>query len=453
MKFTVTVVENDESATIMVDDATVLQADIKASNGIIHAIDRVLIPEGLELPYKSQKNATDADGNSTDSSLLEVARSIEELSIYVDSTGVVPLFQEVLESVNPLTIFPFTNDAYGAFVGEELQFASALTNDAYHRHVQELLGYHVGPQEKLMAEQLTRKDQIIMYNGLAIEIVRDDDKLCLVDEIGQSSCVLPQLSDLEAANGVAHALDRILRPLWSTQSLIEVMTESSDGSFSTLLQLLRTTGMSQTLVGFGDMGAGYTLFAPNDSAFDQIFANIDPDSLSIDELTTILLNHVVEGAVSADALSEKNEIVMMGGATFSIRSDIGLPGNGTQRDLGVFTGLSIGGVNIVSIDTLAKNGIVHVVDFVLIPEESNGGNNSTTIPDDTNPNNSTTIPDAPAEELENRLIDIAAGISSLEVLSVEGSPQASSLRKLIDDALALLLENGVSISDLEALQR
>ena len=132
------------------------------------------------------------------------------------------------------------------------------------------------------------------------------------------------------------------------------------------------------------------------------------------------------------------------------------------------TTIMIDDANVLQADMKASNGIIHAIDRVLIPEglelpyksqknataaESNGGNNSTTIPDDTNPNNSTTIPDAPAEELENRLFDIAAGISSLEVLSVEGSPQASSLRKLIDDALALLLENGVSISDLEALQR
>ena len=63
MQFTATVVENVEITAIMIEEATLLQANMKANNGIIHVIDRVLIPEGLELPYKNPRN--DNDGIST----------------------------------------------------------------------------------------------------------------------------------------------------------------------------------------------------------------------------------------------------------------------------------------------------------------------------------------------------------------------------------------------------
>lgn len=130
-------------------------------------------------------------------------------------------------------------------------------------------------------------------------------------------------------------------------TVIEVAED--DGNFTTLVNALEETGLDDTLEGDGP----FTVFAPTDDAFarlpDGVLASLDADTLS-----TILTYHVVADSVLAA------DVVELDSATTVEGSDIGIQ---------VFDGTVLldGTVQIVTTDIQADNGVIHVVDAVLLP--------------------------------------------------------------------------------------
>jgi len=130
-------------------------------------------------------------------------------------------------------------------------------------------------------------------------------------------------------------------------NIIEVAVEN--GSFSTLATALTEAGLIETLQGNGP----FTVFAPNDDAF----AKIDGDTLKAvladkEKLTAILTYHVVAGKhLAADVVAMESVTTLQGG-TLAITTE---------------GGAKIGGAIIIATDVLADNGVIHVIDTVLMP--------------------------------------------------------------------------------------
>lgn len=141
------------------------------------------------------------------------------------------------------------------------------------------------------------------------------------------------------------------------------------GTFTTLLQLLDVADLAST---FADPNAGpFTLFAPTDDAFVALGMSIEEMSSDLELLTSILTYHVSEGLIPASFLTTLPEIST-------------LQGEFIQVDNG---GTSLNGDTLITVkDLLASNGIVHVIDQVLMPPSlgigdpgtPNGDVNSTT---------------------------------------------------------------------------
>jgi len=132
--------------------------------------------------------------------------------------------------------------------------------------------------------------------------------------------------------------------------IIEVAVRS--GQFSTLVAALTVAGLTEALEGKGP----FTVFAPTDSAFAEL-PNGTLHSLLSDRvrLAAVLLHHVVPGKLMA------SDILAAGGATVDTLN--ALPLNLTVRDGKVY----VNGVHVVNADVSASNGVIHVVDEVLIP--------------------------------------------------------------------------------------
>ena len=129
-------------------------------------------------------------------------------------------------------------------------------------------------------------------------------------------------------------------------SIIE--TARNAGSFDILLAALDAAGLTDTLEGHDT----FTVFAPTDEAFKALPRGTVENLLkpeNKDQLIAILTYHVVEGRITSDDLLE----------TTSART-----ANGTRLPIG----LSIGPANVVKTDIRARNGIIHVIDAVLLPE-------------------------------------------------------------------------------------
>lgn len=154
-------------------------------------------------------------------------------------------------------------------------------------------------------------------------------------------------ADVDASNGVIHLIDAVLVPE-EEADLVDVAVEAG---FSTLVTAVQEAGLEQTLRGEGP----FTVFAPTNEAFDDLPDGVLEDLLDDPEaLATILTYHVVAGQVLAADLQDGAQVTTVEGRTLAVS----LTGGAQVND-----------ANITSVDILASNGVVHVIDAVLIPED------------------------------------------------------------------------------------
>lgn len=121
----------------------------------------------------------------------------------------------------------------------------------------------------------------------------------------------------------------------------------ANGSFKTLVAAVQAAGLVDTLKGEGP----FTVFAPTDEAFAKLPAGTVENLLkpeNKDQLIAILTYHVVPGKVMAGDL-----LSMMSAPTV----------NGKKAPIG----LTIGGANVIAADVAASNGVIHVIDTVILP--------------------------------------------------------------------------------------
>ena len=137
----------------------------------------------------------------------------------------------------------------------------------------------------------------------------------------------------------------------SMKNIVEIAIEA--GTFNTLVAAVKAAGLAETLMGPGP----FTVFAPSDAAFAKLPAGT-VESLLADKakLTSILTYHVVSGKVMA------GDIVKANGATPTTVN--GLPLNVVVRGGKVY----VNGAHVVTADIVASNGVIHVIDAVLLPK-------------------------------------------------------------------------------------
>ncbi|WP_201588060.1 fasciclin domain-containing protein [Psychrobacter jeotgali] len=141
----------------------------------------------------------------------------------------------------------------------------------------------------------------------------------------------------------------------ATQNITEMAASNPD--LSTLVAALQAAGLDQTLATDGQ----FTVFAPNNAAFEDLLATlgVTQEELLADKdlLTSVLTYHVVpDTTVMAADIPYGNDITTVNGAAFNI------------SDANVITGANGGTANITAPDMVATNGVVHVIDTVLLPQ-------------------------------------------------------------------------------------
>jgi uncharacterized surface protein with fasciclin (FAS1) repeats len=132
---------------------------------------------------------------------------------------------------------------------------------------------------------------------------------------------------------------------------------AADGRFTTLVTALDAAGLVETLSGEGS----FTVFAPTDDAFAALpEGTIETLLADIETLTNILLYHVVDGKVmAADAVGlVGQEVLTLSGATFTVSSEM--------------DSLYINDAKVIITDIEASNGVIHVIDTVLLPPADEG---------------------------------------------------------------------------------
>ena len=301
-----------EDGMVRIDDSEVLITDIEGSNGVIHVIDSVLLPESR--------------------SIVDIAVEDGRFTTLVAALQAAGL-DSVLAGEGPFTVFAPTDDAFAALPEGTVE---ALLADI--PQLTDILLYHV-VDGKVMASDVAELDSAQSLLGQYLMVAASADGV----SIDESQVIL---TDIEAANGVIHVIDSVLLP--ESRSIVDLAVE--DGRFSTLVAALQAAGLAETLDGDG----AFTVFAPTDDAFAALPAGTVAALLAdIPQLTDILLYHVVDGRVmSTDVLGMGMADSLQGQSL-----DFMFDGNAVQ----------IGDATIIITDIQGSNGVIHVIDAVLIP--------------------------------------------------------------------------------------
>ncbi len=143
-----------------------------------------------------------------------------------------------------------------------------------------------------------------------------------------------------------------LRPAQAADTKDIVDTAVAAGSFGTLAAALKAAGLIDALKAAGP----YTVFAPTDAAFARLPAGTLDNLLkpeNKEQLKGILLYHVVSGKIMAADIKGAAKPKTLEGATLDVKATAG--------------GVSVNGAKVTAADITASNGIIHVIDAVLLP--------------------------------------------------------------------------------------
>ncbi len=308
---------------VMVNDATVTLADVGTSNGVIHVIDKVLSP-------------TDSPNN--------IPRTAQCTGIH-DSLVAAVVQAELLETLQgdgPFTLFAPTDQAF-ADAGIDLAALDTVEGKAA---LTDILLYHVVSGE-VPSSAVTECMTTTAVNGQTLAFTVGDGVM-----VNDATVTL---ADVGTSNGVIHVIDKVLSPTDAPNNIPR--TAQCTGIHDSLVAAVIQAELLETLQGEGP----FTLFAPTDQAFAD--AGIDLATLNTPEgkaiLSDILLHHVYMGSLSSTEITEGMQLEMA---------------NGDNTTLSLMTGIN--GANITLADVMASNGIIHVIDQVLIPPAEEDENTS-----------------------------------------------------------------------------
>ena len=287
---------------------------------------------------------TDTTNDIIDEGLNDIVGTADDAGVFetllaaAEEAGLV----DALKAEGPLTVFAPNDKAFEDFLNAMEMEASELLADPRLANV---LKYHVVPG-KVMSSDLS--------DGMQAETLLSPQQITI--SIGEGAFLNDEIEvitpDVEASNGVIHIIDGVLMP----DDIVDTAIKA-DG-FDTLVTAVVTANLVDALKGPGL----FTVFAPNDQAFENLITERDDvdsveDLLGLEELESILLYHVVSEQVMAETVVglDGQEVETLLGETIEV----------TIKDGKVF----INDSEVIITDIQTLNGVIHVIDRVLLPQD------------------------------------------------------------------------------------
>ena len=320
--------------------ANIVATNVQASNGVVHVIDRVILP-------KADAPPTPAPSPSTPN-IVQVAQSVPDFSILVEAVVVAGL-ADTLSGTGPFTVFAPTNAAFAALLGElGVSKAALLANKPLLTAV---LTYHV-LAGKVLAADIKEGAQAGTVQGQVFTLgLRGGASI--TDAQGRKANIVA--TDVAASNGVIHVIDKVILP--QTKNIVEIAAGIPD--FSILVEAVVAANLQATL---GSAGP-FTVFAPTNAAFAALLheLNLSKAQLLADKalLTNVLTYHVLAAKVLASGVTDGLKATTVQGEQFTL--------NKSGNTLHILDARHRG-ANVVATDVQAVNGVIHVIDRVLLPK-------------------------------------------------------------------------------------
>jgi len=299
---------------VFVNQAQVTTADLAVDNGVVHVLNGVLLPVETVVD-------------------VAIDNGFTSLATAVITAELLPALTNPLAT---LTVFAPTNAAFNNLataLGTDINGLLALPNLA------DVLTYHVLGSE-VPSSAVT--------NGAIVQPLSTTNTLKLtVTGAGDVFVNQAQVTgfDIAAYNGVVHVLNAVVLPV---ETVVDV---AIDNGFTSLATAVITAELLPALT---NPLASLTVFAPTNAAFDNLATALGTDInglLAHPQLADILLYHVVNGATLSTALTN-GPIATLNGQTVNIN---------------LMSGVMVNNATVTAADVLAYNGVVHVINVVLVP--------------------------------------------------------------------------------------
>lgn len=292
-----------------------------------------------------QCNDDDGENIQVAQNIVEIASGDERFSTLVEALDKAGLIATIQNNA-ALTVFAPTNDAFQkTFDALGVDNVDGLISAVGAEKVTQILLYHVLGAKVTASEVLTGfvstagtrtaggSDNLSMYLD-ATDGVRINNKATVTS------------ADIDATNGVIHVIDEVLLPL----NIVELAALST--AHTTLVASLGAANGDLVTALSGD--GPFTVFAPINQAFADIQSTVD--GLDMDQLASVLLYHVVGDNVRSDAVPS-GDVMTLADQNISLDTSSGV----TITDAGG------GNSDVVITDIQGTNGVIHVVNSVLIP--------------------------------------------------------------------------------------
>lgn len=282
------------------------------------------------LIFGGSLNVRAADGGN----IVDVAESAGSFQTLLAAAQAADLV-ETLTGKGPLTLFAPTDEAFAKLPESTLK---DLLKPENKWKLQAILTYHVLPGKVLAKDVLQLKSANTVF-GQDVAVNINSGKVRI-----NNANVLQ--TDILASNGVVHAIDSVLLP----KDIIDLA--NSTGMFETLIAAIDAADLTATLKNDGP----FTVFAPTDEAFVKLPAGTIENLLRPEnkgKLQEILTHHVVPGRVLAKDVMKLKSVGTVSGKNLTISSA---------------SAVKINGANLVRTDVIALNGVIHVIDSVLLPK-------------------------------------------------------------------------------------
>ncbi|XP_023230143.1 transforming growth factor-beta-induced protein ig-h3-like [Centruroides sculpturatus] len=309
-----------------VNGAKLTSETMLSSNGVINIISDVLIPDRvrsvLELIEKKEYNLT------AFSSLVRSAN----LHNLLDHPNVT------------LTVFAPTDEAFEQLSQHELEEYTSTTEKSRH-----LLNHHI-----IHGRYTTD----IMSDNQIVETYESRSELRLKvyrKAVGVETAIVKK-SNIEGQNGVLHIIDRVLTP--PKLNIIEMLDNNKEFSmFSEAVRRVRETE-PYFLERNGNPYSTFTIFAPTDEAFKELGSRkLESIMGSNKKLKKVIMNHVVDNMMSSGSFSTSK-------VYYNVRTEYQTVNVHKKKGH-----LMVNGAHVIKSDMLTKDGIVHCIDQVLMPED------------------------------------------------------------------------------------
>ena len=278
-------------------------------------------------------------------SIVEIAVGSPDFSILVAALQKAELV-EALQGEGPFTVFAPTDAAFVKLLEALGISAEDLLN---HPQLGEVLLYHVVAGQVLSTN---------LVNGMTAPTLNGEEITVDLSDGVKINDSKVTAADVMATNGVIHIIDTVLVPKGFVlnpapivpATVVDIALSNSD--FSILVAALQKANLVGALQGEGP----FTVFAPTNAAFAKLLQALNisaTDLLNQPDLAKVLLFHVVSGNVKSTDLSDGLKAATL---------------TGEELVFDLSAGVKVSGSNVVLADLVAGNGVVHVIDTVMIPQ-------------------------------------------------------------------------------------